>query len=196
MPLRGFFRPLNRNGAWWRRIAIGGAYDGVNYPPFYIEPTAAPTATAAAGDIYMNVNGELNVHSGTSFVEVGRRIVEVSLPLNADAVDQAVFIADRAYVVERIDYIHGTAGSDASAVNVQVKKCTGTQAVDAGTNLLTNNTSAGFNCKATANTVQNGTLTATLATKTLASGNRLSLDFAGTTTALAGVAVSIVLRPV
>jgi hypothetical protein len=44
--------------------------------------------------------------------------------------------------------------------------------------------------------VQNGTLTATAATKTLAAGNRIALDFTGTTTALAGVLVTIVLRPV
>ena len=187
-------RSINRHGAWLKRVAL---YDGAtpDYPPLHIAGTAAPSVTGAAGDIYVNTNGELNVYSGTAYVPVAQRIVEVSLPLNGDAVDQAVFIADRAYVVERIDYIHSTAGTDASAVNVQVKKCTGTQAPDAGTNLLTNNTSAGFNCKAAINTVQNGTLTATAATKTLAAGNRLSLDFTGTTTALAGVTVSIVLRP-
>ena len=138
----------------------------------------------------------LHVHTGTSFVPQARRTVSVSLPLNGDAVDQFVFIADRAYVVEAVDYIHATAGTDGSAVNVQLKKCTGTQAPDAGANLLTNNSNAGFNCKSTINTVQNGTLTGTTATKTLAAGNRLALDFAGTTTALAGVAVTIILRPV
>lgn len=194
MALRGYMRSLNRHGAWLKRVAIGGDA-APDYPALYIKPTAAPTVTGIAGDVYITTDGELNVHSGTAYVPVARRTVEVSLPLNGDAVDQAVFIADRAYVVERIDYIHATAGSDASAVNLQVKKCTGTQAPDAGTNLLTNNTNAGFNCKATANTVQNGTLTGTAATKTLAAGNRLSLDFAGTTTALAGVAVTIVLRP-
>jgi hypothetical protein len=195
MALRGYLRPLNRHGAWWRRIAIGGAYDTVNYPPFYIEPTSEPTATAVAGDMYVNTSGELLVHNGTSYVSPARRVVSVSLPLNGDAVDQYVFIADGAYVVERVDYIHATAGSDGSAVNLQVKKCTSTQAPDAGSNLLTNNTNAGFNCKGTAATVQNGTLTGTAATKTLAAGNRLSLDFTGTTTALAGVAVTITLRP-
>lgn len=195
MGLRGYLRPLNRQGAWWRRVAIGGAYDTVNYPPLYIEPTDTPAASAVAGDIYVNTSGELLVHNGTSYVAPARRVVSVALPLNGDAVDQFVFIADGAYVVERVDYIHATAGTDAGSVNLQVKKCTGTQAPDAGTNLLTNNSSAGFNCKGTASTVQNGTLTGTTATKTLAAGNRLALDFTGTTTALAGVAVTITLRP-
>lgn len=187
---------MNRSGAWWRRVVIGGTSGEPNYPPLYIEPSAAPTTTAAAGDVYVNTNGELAVHSGTAYVPVARKVVAVSLPLNADAVDAAVFIADRAYVVEDISYIHAVAGTDAGAVNLQVKKCTGTQAPDAGTNLLTNNTNAGFNCKATANTVQSGTLTGTTATKTMASGNRLSLDFTGVTTDLAGVVVTILLRPV
>jgi hypothetical protein len=188
-------RSLNRHGAWLKRVAIGGEA-APDYPNLYIKPTSAPTVTGQAGDIYVTTSGELSVHSGTNYVAVARKVVSVALPLNGDAVDQAVFIADGAYVIERIDYIHETAGSDGSAVNLQVKKCTGTQAPASGTNLLTNNTSAGFNCKATANTVQNGTLTATAATKTLAAGNRIALDFTGTTTALAGVLVTIVLRPV
>lgn len=195
MAFRGFMRSINRHGAWLKRAAL---YDGTapDYAPLSIGATSAPTVAGVAGDVYVSTDGELNVYSGTAYVPVARKVVAVSLPLNGDAVDQAVFIADRAYVVERIDYVHATAGTDGSAVNVQVKKCTGTQAPDAGTNLLTNNTNAGFNCKATINTVQNGTLTATAATKTLAAGNRLSLDFAGTTTALAGVTVTILLRPV
>ena len=196
MPHRGFLRSFNRQGAWLRRVAIGGGDTTPAYPPFNIEATSAPTITAEVGDIYVSSDGEIHVHTGTSFVPQGRKIVSVSLPLNADAVDQSVFIADRAYVVERIDYIHEVAGDDAGAVNLQVKKCTGTQGPAAGTALLTNNTNAGFNCKATANTVQNGTLTGTAATKTLAAGNRISLDFTGTVATLAGVAVTITLRPV
>ena len=63
--------------------------------------------------------------------------------------------------------------ADAGAVNVQLVKDTSTDAPGAGTDLLTNNTDAGFNCKGTANTVQNGTLTATTADATT---NESALD--------------------
>lgn len=116
--------------------------------------------------------------------------------LNADCVDQAFFIADRAYQVTRIDEVHATAGSDGSAVNLQITKDTGTAAPGAGTDLLTNNTNAGFDMKGTANTVQNGTLTGTTASLQLAAGDRLSLDFAGTVTALAGVVVTVTLKAI
>jgi hypothetical protein len=124
------------------------------------------------------------------------KIVTLSLPLNGDCVDQTLFIADRAYQVTRVDYVHATAGNDGSAVNVQVTKDTGTDAPGGGTNLLTNNTNAGFNCKATANTVQNGTLTVTTASLQMATGDRLAVDFAGTPTTLAGAHFTIELKAI
>lgn len=114
--------------------------------------------------------------------------------LNADCIDQNIFIADAAYLVTGVQYTHATAGNDAGSVNVQLTKDTSTDAPGAGTDLLTNNSNAGFNCKGTANTVQTGTLVTAEATRTLAAGDRLSLDFAGTVTALAGVTVTVTLR--
>lgn len=122
--------------------------------------------------------------------------ISVRCPLNSLCVDQAFFVADNAYLVTAISYVHSTAGSDGSAVNLQITKDTSTNAPGAGTDLLTDNSNAGFNCKATANTVQNGTLVSSEATRTLAQGDRLSLDFAGTVTALAGVVVTVSLRRV
>lgn len=122
--------------------------------------------------------------------------ISVQCPLNSLCVDQPFFVADGAYLVTGISYAHSTAGSDASAVSLQITKDTGTTAPGAGTDLLTNNTNAGFDCKGTANTVQTGALVASEATRTLASGDRLSLDFAGTVTALAGVVVTVSLRRV
>jgi hypothetical protein len=78
---------------------------------------------------------------------------------------------------------------------MQVTKDDSTDAPGAGNNLLTNNTNAGFDMKGTANTMQTGTLTATSADLRLAAGDRLSVDFAGTVTTLAGVVVTVVLRP-
>lgn len=113
---------------------------------------------------------------------------------NGVLADEAFFIADRAYEVVGVSQIHAVAGNDGGAVNLQVTKDTGTNAPGAGTDLLTNTAGAGFNLKATANTVQNGTLVATQATKRLAAGDRLSVDYAGTLTTLAGVVVTVKLR--
>jgi hypothetical protein len=112
--------------------------------------------------------------------------------LNADCVDQAFFIADRPYQVLSFREIHATAGTDGGAVTIMLTKDDGTEAPGAGDDLLT----AGLDAKGTANTLQTGTLTATSAFLLLAAGDRLSLDFAGTVTSLAGVVVSVVLRPI
>lgn len=120
--------------------------------------------------------------------------VSVQSLLAADCIDRAFFIANRAYEVVAIRQVHATAGSDGGAVNIQITKDDSTDAPGAGDNLLTNNSDAGFDAKDTANTVQVGTLTATTANLQLAAGDRLSLDFAGTVTALAGVVVTVTLK--
>lgn len=114
--------------------------------------------------------------------------------LNADCVDTCFFIARRAMQVVAADWAHSAAGNDAGAVNAQLTKDTGTDAPGAGANLLTNNSNAGFNCKGAADTVQNGTLTTTEADLKLAAGDRLSWDFAGTVTNLAGVVATVTLK--
>ncbi len=105
--------------------------------------------------------------------------------------DQAFMVANMPMKISAIYYVHSTAGTNGSAVNLQVTKDTSTNAPGAGTDLLTNNTNAGFNCKGTINVVQTGALSATTANLWLAAGDRLSVDFAGTTTALAGVVVVV-----
>jgi hypothetical protein len=124
--------------------------------------------------------------------------VNVSFVMNANAslADQSFFVATRAYEVAEISEVHAVAGNDAGAVNVQVTKDTGTQAPGAGTDLLTNNTNAGFNLKGTANTVQQGSLVSTQASRRLAAGDRLSVDFAGTLTTLAGVVITVSLKEI
>lgn len=144
-------------------------------------------------DKILEVDVRSAVDTATTLVSVPATVFCL---LNEDCVDQAFFIADRAYQVTAIREIHAVAGDDAGAVNIQVTKDTGTDAPGAGANLLTNNANAGFNAKGTANTVQAGTLTATGADLLLAAGNRLSLDFAGTVATLAGVVVVVTLAPV
>lgn len=75
---------------------------------------------------------------------------------------------------------------------LQLTKDVGTNAPGAGSDLL----ATPFDLNTTANTVQNGALVTTSATKTFAAGNRLGYDFSGTTAAqLAGLVVTACLMP-
>jgi len=111
---------------------------------------------------------------------------------NGDQIDQSIFIANRPYKVIGVSYSHGTKGTDGGAVTVDVKKCTGVQAPSSGTSVLT----SAFNAKGTDEEVQVGTLATNPSTLTLATGNRLALDYTGTKTALLNVTVSVDLLPV
>ncbi len=117
--------------------------------------------------------------------------------LNAGIANTTFFIADRPMAITSIEYVHGTAGTDAAAVTAQIFHDTGTQATGGGAAIMTNT----FNCKGTINVVQNGTLLAVdgngnvNAGLVMAAGDRLSIVFSGTTTALAGVAVTVGANP-
>lgn len=106
----------------------------------------------------------------------------------ATAANYGVFyIVPTACYVNKVQEVHQTAGSDAGAVTVTLEKLTGTTALDSGTEVL----ATALSLKATANTVQTGTLTSTLGARTLAAGNRLALKDAGVLTAVANVTVLI-----
>jgi hypothetical protein len=94
--------------------------------------------------------------------------------------------------VVSIREVHATAGNDASAVTGTIRRCQGTEAATAGDDLL----SATINFKGTALTEQTPALTTTTADLTLEAGNRLSLDVTGTTTTLAGVIITVLLKRV
>lgn len=126
--------------------------------------------------------------------KAGQRTETYRMLANASQADQCFFIAPGPMRVVRIDEVHSVAGDNGGAVNLQVTKDHTTDAPGAGTNLLTNNTNAGFDLKGTANTVQNGALSATPADLILAAGDRLGVDFAGTLSTLAGVVVTVTLE--
>lgn len=86
--------------------------------------------------------------------------------------------------------VHGTAGSDAGAVTIDLEKLTGTTAAGSGTSAL----NATLSLKATADTVQAATITFTSANKTLAVGDRLALKLTGTPTAVANVSTLTTLQ--
>lgn len=121
--------------------------------------------------------------------------IELLAWLNADCVDRAFWVANRAAQLIAAREVHATAGNDAGAVNLQITKDTSTNAPGAGTDLLTNNTNAGFDLKGTANTVQTGALHATVANLQFAVGDRASGDFAGTVTTLAGLVCTCTMLP-
>lgn len=129
---------------------------------------------------------------------IAPQVVEVSFHAQAAAamVDQSFFVANRAYQVTAVRFVHAVAETTAATLLVQVTKDTSTNAPGAGTDLLTNNTNTGFDCKATANTVQAGTLTATAASLQLAAGDRLSVDFSAAATELVGVTITVSLKPI
>ncbi len=166
---------------------------------------ASVTITAGAGAGGTNAGGSVNLVPGAA-VSTG---IPGTIQINGDAnlvcpsfvmygapaavSDTVFFIANRPYLVVSASEIHAVAAGGASVI--QVVKDTGTDAPGAGTDLLTNNTNTGFDLAATANTIQNGTLVATVATKTLAAGNRLSVDFAQAIQSTSGVTITVCLAP-
>jgi hypothetical protein len=105
------------------------------------------------------------------------------------------FIAHHACEVISISEVHGTLGTDAGTVKLQVEKLTGTTAKGSGLEVLKDATPfSAFNLKATINTVQTKSGTS-LQNKTLNPGDRLALKSEGTLTAVADVCVTLYLKP-
>lgn len=105
-------------------------------------------------------------------------------PINANSVDENIFIAADGWTVTHIEEVHAVAGTDASPVNVCLMVCNGTETPASGDAAQI----AAFDLKGTANTVQAATLTETI---TLADGDRIALDYTGNLTALAGGVVTV-----
>ena len=147
----------------------------------------------------LNFTGNTQTLAGvnvTVWVQYYTTMAEISFYRpGVDGNDQAFFLANRPYTVWGISYAHKTAEATAATMWVQVDKATGTQAPGAGTNLLTNNTDNGFGGKATLNTVQTGSLVTTAGVTTLAAGDRLTVDYAGSPTEHAGVCITVAFTP-
>lgn len=120
-------------------------------------------------------------------------VAECNMLLNADVVDQFFFIAPEPLEVVEIHEIHSTKGTHGSAVSATVKRCQGTEAVTAGDDLLG---TTKINLKGDDNTLQSPALTATTANLKLEAGDRLSVDVDGTTTAVAGALIQVLLKRV
>lgn len=111
--------------------------------------------------------------------------------------DVQFFTAPVKCQVVSIREVHAVAGNDGSDVTATIRRCQGTEAATAGDDLLG---ATKINLKGTALTEQkfdaadSGELTTTTANLTLEAGDRLSLDVTGTTTTLAGVILSVLLK--
>lgn len=107
--------------------------------------------------------------------------------------DLQFFTAPVKCQVVSVREVHATAGTDGGAVTGTIRRCQGTEAATAGDDLLG---TTKINFKGTALTEQTPALTSTTANLILEPGDRLSLDVTGTTTALAGVIVTVLLKRV
>jgi hypothetical protein len=105
------------------------------------------------------------------------------------ATSQVFFLATRAMIVTNISQVHSAAAGGTSTLDVT--KDTSTGAPASGSALG----QAAFNLNGTANTVQNATLNATIATITLAAGDRLSVKFNHAIQSSAGVVVTACMAP-
>lgn len=124
-------------------------------------------------------------------------LLTITLPTNASIADSPAIVvpAGGEYEVVEVTEVHGTAGTDAGAVTVDVKKASSGTAISGGTSVLAST----FNAKSTINTpvsktAGNGGLSSSLATRTVTSGQMLGLDLTGVLTALAGLSVTISLK--
>ncbi len=109
----------------------------------------------------------------------------------ATATNYGVFyIVPIACTIISVQEVHQTAGTNGSAVTVGIEKLSGTEALGSGDSVLASELSL----KATINSVQTGTLSSTLANRSLVAGDRLALEDTGVLTDVAGVTVKVELR--
>jgi hypothetical protein len=116
--------------------------------------------------------------------------VSVNFHYDANSVDRAVFVAQRAYVVKGVVVRPTVAGTDAGAVTVAVKKAASGTSTSSGTAVH----SGTANLKGTIHANQTLTLSSTASDLEIPSGTALGADFTGTMTAAVGV-VSVLLAP-
>jgi len=172
-------------------VSVGGATAGAG---------SAITLTAGNGAGGTAAGGNLNLVPGTA-VSTG---VPGNVQVNGNsdliyatyfftgtpaATAQVFFIANRPLIVTSLSEVHATAAGGTSTLNVT--KDTGTTAPGGGTALG----QAAFNLAATANTVQNATPSATIATVKLAAGDRLAVNFANAIQSSAGIVVTVGMSP-
>lgn len=183
------------------RTALDLALDGTNVSDQELWLVVAKAAASlAGGSIAPGLSGSTLALNADGLTEAGiivpqhLEIIAPYVPAANSQITRNWFLANRAYQVVAITEIHDVAEATAGSLNIQVTKDTGTTAPGGGTALLTNNSNAGFDGKATARTVQVGTLSVTTADLQLAVGDRLSVKFSASATELSETVVAISLK--
>ena len=115
--------------------------------------------------------------------------VNIKIEYTAATVDKLAFVASRPYIVKSIFARPSTAGTDAGAVSVVVKKAASGTAITAGVALH----AVALDLKGAADVNQTPTVTA--ADALIPAGTAIGLDFTGVLTAAAGV-VTVSMVPV
>lgn len=100
------------------------------------------------------------------------------------------FHALRPYEIIEIAESHTTAGSDAGSVTLNIERLSGTESLTNGDDVCV----SAFDLKGTADTVVTKKTT-DLQNRTLTIGDRLALKDSGTLTDVAGVTVTLLLKP-
>lgn len=113
-------------------------------------------------------------------------VLNGTAPATAGNWGGAFRVFDAAYELVQVKERHGTAGTNGGAVTVMLTKAASGTALSAGTNML----SAGLDMKATADTNQSGSLSATAANTRVASGDAIGFVLTGTPAVLATVAIT------
>lgn len=159
-----------------------GTVTPVGAPLIIQTSTNAPTNMESGyANVWANSGGlQVSLDGGTTNQSVGGPIV-VRAEYLATSVDNSLFIADRAYRLLGVRAVN-TVIASSGPTTLDIKKCTGTQAPSSGTTMLT----ATIDLTTTANTVITPTLSATAAVLLLAAGDRITLDYTGTMTAVVG----------
>lgn len=171
-------------------LTVGSMTSGSNA---HITLTAGSGAGAsgAGGDIVL-VPGAGAGSASQGFVkfnnDAGVMTVNASNNIAGQAMPQHIFIANRACRVIAARIVWAAAST---SYTVDIMKCTGTQTPSGGSSI----TSGGISTSGTINTVNTYGL-GSAALLTLAAGDRLALNNAGTLGSLNGCCVSITLAPI
>jgi hypothetical protein len=139
------------------------------------------TTTFTLGDILM-----LNVDSASSVVWADLNLgIKYDLELN-----EIIFTAYYAMEILEVSEVHTQAGTDGSAVTLNLERLQGTEAPGAGDAIL----SSEFDLKGTANTVQTRKGVDFTDARLLSPGDRIALSPTGTLTSVEGVQVTLYLK--
>lgn len=159
--------------------------------------TTGTGGNTLAGDTTVSSNKAMAITTADKLTVAGVIVPQetvINVPIDPSEVDQSVFIADDAWQITKIEEVHAVAQNTAfpNTGNLTIRKCTGTEAPSAGDAM--HNTTMWLN--STVNTVVTPTLSGVSTNLTLADGNRIALDFNGTTSTLAGGVLTIHMKRV